>query len=60
MPEYAVTFARSARREIETLPARIVRRVITKIESLVQEPRPPVEPDQNEAARPGDEYAAKD
>ena len=41
MADYAVTFARSARRELETLDASIVRRVISRIEALAQEPRPP-------------------
>jgi len=39
--DYAVTFARSARRELETLDGSIVRRVISRIEALAQEPRPP-------------------
>jgi mRNA interferase RelE/StbE len=38
--DYAVTFARSARRELETLDGSIVRRVISRIEALAQEPRP--------------------
>ena len=40
MPQYSVTLARSARREIEALPQQIARRVITKIESFAHEPRP--------------------
>ena len=41
MANYAITFARSARRELETLDAVIVRRIITRIDGLAQEPRPP-------------------
>ena len=43
MPEggYVVTFAQSARREIERLPANIVNRVFPRIELLALEPRPP-------------------
>jgi len=40
MAEYEVTFARSARRELEALDASIVRRVISRIEGLTQYPRP--------------------
>jgi mRNA-degrading endonuclease RelE of RelBE toxin-antitoxin system len=40
MTDYAITFARSARREMETLDASVVRRVISKIEALAQVPRP--------------------
>ena len=40
MTDYAITFARSARRELEVLDASVVRRVITKIETLAQIPRP--------------------
>jgi mRNA interferase RelE/StbE len=40
MTDYAITFARSARRELETLDASVVRRVISKIEALAQVPRP--------------------
>ena len=39
MADYAITFARSARRELETLDASMVRRVISRIESLAQEPK---------------------
>lgn len=41
MADYGIIFARSARRELETLDASIVRRVITRIEGLAQDPRPP-------------------
>ncbi len=42
MPEgkYTVTFAQSARREIERLPANITNRIFPHIESLAQDPRP--------------------
>jgi mRNA interferase RelE/StbE len=40
MADYAITFARSARRELETLDASIVRRVISRIDALAQDPRP--------------------
>lgn len=40
MGDYAVTFSRSARRELENLDAVIIRRIIPKIESLSLQPRP--------------------
>lgn len=40
MPEYTVTFARSARKELEYLSANVVNRVFPKIESLARNPRP--------------------
>lgn len=40
MPKYSVTFARSARKELESLPPAIVRRIFPKIESLATNPRP--------------------
>ena len=40
MADYAITFARSARRELEALDASIVRRVISRIDGLAQDPRP--------------------
>jgi mRNA interferase RelE/StbE len=40
MPEYAVTFARSARRELEALEPRYVARVLARIEALAAQPRP--------------------
>ncbi len=40
MTDYSITFARSARKEFESLDAPIVRRVLPKIEALAQEPRP--------------------
>jgi mRNA interferase RelE/StbE len=40
MDNYSITFARSARKELESLDAGIVRRVFLKIELLSREPRP--------------------
>lgn len=40
MAEYAITFARSARKELEDLDAAVVNRVFPKIEALASEPRP--------------------
>jgi len=40
MSKYEVTFARSARRELEALDQTIVRRVFPAIESLASDPRP--------------------
>ena len=40
MAEYAITFARSARRELETLEAPIAARIFARIESLSENPRP--------------------
>jgi len=39
--EYAVVFARSARRELERLQAQVARRIIAQIETLASNPRPP-------------------
>jgi len=38
--EYAITFARSARRELEKLDPALVNRIFPLIESLAQNPRP--------------------
>ncbi len=38
---YAITFATSARKELESLDPPLVRRVLPLIESLAQNPRPP-------------------
>jgi mRNA interferase RelE/StbE len=38
--EYAVTFSRSARKELERLPAQLLERIFPKIESLALQPRP--------------------
>jgi mRNA interferase RelE/StbE len=40
MAEYAVTFARSARKELEALAPALVARVMGRIERLAVEPRP--------------------
>jgi mRNA interferase RelE/StbE len=40
MPEYTITFAQSARKDLERLSASIVNRVFPKIEALAQNPRP--------------------
>ena len=41
MAEFTVTFARSARQELESLESSTVRRILVKIEALAKEPRPP-------------------
>jgi mRNA interferase RelE/StbE len=38
--DYKITFARSARKEIEELEAKIVNRIFPKIEALAKKPRP--------------------
>lgn len=40
MGDYTVTFARSARKELESLSASWVARIFPKIEALAKEPRP--------------------
>ena len=40
MADYSITFARSARKELEALDAAIVNRIFPKIESLSCNPRP--------------------
>jgi mRNA interferase RelE/StbE len=40
MTEYNITFARSARKELEDLDASTVKRIFPKIENLSQNPRP--------------------
>ncbi len=40
MDDYQVTFARSARRELEELDFLIVPRILARIEGLAQTPRP--------------------
>jgi len=40
MAEYAITFARSARRELEALETKVVARIFQRIEALGKEPRP--------------------
>ena len=41
MTDYAITFARSARKELEELDTTVVSRIFQKIEALAREPRPP-------------------
>jgi mRNA interferase RelE/StbE len=41
MADYAITFARSARKELENLPADIADRILRKIEALAENPRLP-------------------
>jgi mRNA interferase RelE/StbE len=40
MADYSVTFARSARKELEKLPSSVARRVIEHIEALAKTSRP--------------------
>jgi len=40
MAEYGITFARSARKELEALDTEIVNRIFPKIENLSGNPRP--------------------
>ena len=40
MPDYAVAFARSARKELQNLDPQIARRILKQIEALVANPRP--------------------
>ncbi|MEO7913392.1 MAG: type II toxin-antitoxin system RelE/ParE family toxin [Roseiflexaceae bacterium] len=40
MNEYAITFARSARKELEALDTATIRRIFPKIEALANDPRP--------------------
>ncbi len=40
MADYAITFARSARQELESFDAHIVKRILPKIEWLAKAPRP--------------------
>lgn len=41
MADYAITFARSARKELEALPPKIGQRILSKITLLPAAPRPP-------------------
>lgn len=41
MADYAVVFARSARKELQNLDPQVARRIIKQIEALVSDPRPP-------------------
>jgi len=40
MSNYKITFARSARRELEGLPRSLAARILEKIHSLAENPRP--------------------
>ena len=40
MADYSISFARSARKELESLPAKLVQRIFPTIEALAKEPRP--------------------
>ena len=40
MPEYAITFARSARKQLEALDRALALRIVGRIESLAVTPRP--------------------
>lgn len=40
MPEYAVVFARSARKELEALDPPVIERLIARIDGLARDPRP--------------------
>ena len=40
MIDYSITFARSARKELESLSASLVQRIFPRIEVLAREPRP--------------------
>jgi len=41
MPDYSITFARSAGKELEKLPSSIAWRIVDRIEGLAKAPRPP-------------------
>ena len=41
MADFTVTFARSARKDLERLDAVLVNRIFPKIEALARNPRPP-------------------
>jgi mRNA interferase RelE/StbE len=38
--DYTITFARSARRELEELDAPLIQRILPRVEALAKEPRP--------------------
>jgi len=40
MADYSITFARSARKELESLDAFLVQRIFPRIEALAKDPRP--------------------
>lgn len=41
MADYKITFARSARKELQHLPAKLVARIVPRIDALAKNPRPP-------------------
>jgi mRNA interferase RelE/StbE len=40
MADYKITFARSARKELQILPANLVARIVPRIDALAKSPRP--------------------
>jgi mRNA interferase RelE/StbE len=40
MPGFTVTFARSARKELQSLPIAVAARILKKVEALSKNPRP--------------------
>jgi mRNA interferase RelE/StbE len=40
MPDYAIVFARSARKELEALDSPVIERIVMRIEALAHDPRP--------------------
>jgi mRNA interferase RelE/StbE len=40
MPQYEIVFARSARKDLQSLPHNLVERIMEKIELLASNPRP--------------------
>jgi mRNA interferase RelE/StbE len=40
MADYSISFARSARKELERLPSDIADRILAKVETLAGDPRP--------------------
>ena len=42
MPDYKITFARSARKELQDLPLNMIRRIVPRIDELTKTPRPSV------------------
>lgn len=41
MADYSIAFARSARKELESLDPQLVTRIMSRIDSLSKNPRPP-------------------
>ena len=41
MADYAIVFARSARKELQNLDPQVARRILKQVEALVTDPRPP-------------------